>query len=95
MHHGIVVMTTNNVEKIPIRAICWHPTNELHYITGNDKGNIYLWDIRIQKKWILKFKNYESYELAPSHPHPVVGIRFFNNGNNILSIDKEGGIKTW
>lgn len=95
MRHGIVVMTTNNIEKYPIRAICWHPTNEMHYITGNDQGNMYLWDLRSQRRSVLKFKCYESYESAPSHPHPVVGIRFFNNGNSILSVDKAGGIRNW
>ncbi|VVC34426.1 WD40/YVTN repeat-like-containing domain,WD40-repeat-containing domain,WD40 repeat [Cinara cedri] len=95
MRHGIVVMTINNIEKTPTRAICWHPTNELQYITGNDKGNVYLWDTRIQKKWISKFHSQGSYSSAPSHSFPVVGIRFFNNGNSIMTIDKEGGIKTW
>lgn len=95
MHRGIVIMTMRNIENIPIRAIHWHPTNELHYATGNDNGNIYLWDLRFQKDFVLKFSNDDSFSKTTSHSHPVIGLRFYNDGNSVISVDNKGSIKTW
>ncbi|XP_022180525.1 DNA excision repair protein ERCC-8-like [Myzus persicae] len=95
MLHGIVVMTMRNIEKKPIRAIHWHPTNELQYVTGNDNGNIYLWDIRFQRDFVFKFKNEDSFSVSTSHSNPVIGLRFYNDGNSVISVDNKGGIKTW
>jgi WD40 repeat protein len=95
MLHGIVVMTMKNVENQPIRAISWHPTNELQYITGNDNGNIYLWDIRYQLNFVLKFQRDDSGAPISSLTNPVIGLRFYNDGNGVISVDKSGGIKTW
>jgi len=95
MLHGIVVMTMRNIEKKPIRAIHWHPTNELQYVTGNDNGNIYLWDIRFQRNCVFKFKNEDSFSISTSHTNPVIGLRFYNDGNSVISVDNKGGIKTW
>lgn len=92
--HGIVVMTMNNIEKSAIRTIQWHPTNEKQYVTGNDNGNIFLWDIRYQMKYVLKFQRDNS-GLISSHDKAVIGLRFYNYGNNIMSVDHKGGIKTW
>lgn len=94
MLSGIVVTTMRNVENRPITAIHWHPTNELQYATGNDNGNICLWDIRFQKNFVLKFNN-DTFSKTTSHPNPVIGLRFYNNGNSIISVDKKGGIRTW
>jgi len=95
MLHGIVVMTMKNIEKSPIKAIYWHPTNDLQYVTGNDNGNIYLWDIRFQRDFVLKFKNEDSFSVSTSHSSPVIGLRFYNDGNSIISVDNKGCIKTW
>lgn len=95
MMHGIVVMTMRNIEKKPIRAIHWHPTNELQYVTGNDNGNIYLWDIRFQRDFVFKFKNEDSFSVSTSHTNPVIGLRFYNDGNSVISVDNKGCIKTW
>lgn len=92
---GNVAMTMKNVEKKPIRAIQWHPTNELQYVTGSDRGNICLWDIRYQQKHIYRFCNDSSFLQTTSHIHPVIGLKFYNNGNSVISIDNEGCIKTW
>lgn len=95
MRYGVVVMTMPNVEKAPIRAIKWSPTNERQYITGNDNGNICLWDIRFRRNFICKFNNDDSFVKTASHSHPVIGLSFYNNGNSILSVDYKGTIKTW
>lgn len=95
MNHGIVITTIKNVEESPIKSIHWNPLNEMQYVTGNDNGNIYLWDIRFQKKCIIKFNNDMSCSYVASHYSNVVAVRFYNNGNNIVSVDLKGGIKTW
>lgn len=95
MRNGVVVMTLPNVEKSPIRAINWHPTNELQYVTGNDNGNICLWDIRFQKKFVCKFNDDDSFVQTSSHFYPITGLSFYKNGNSILSVDHKGAIKTW
>lgn len=94
MLHGIVVMTMKNIEKSETRTIQWHPTNEKQYVTGNDNGNIFLWDIRYQMKYVLKFQRDNS-GLISSLDKAVLGLRFYNNGNNIMSVGHKGGIKTW
>lgn len=94
LRHGIIVSTMKNIESSPIRAIDWHPYNELKYITGNNNGNIFLWDIRFQKRTVFKFSN-ENASLSTSHFHPVIGVRFYNDGNNVMSVDEDGYIKTW
>ncbi|XP_027850805.1 DNA excision repair protein ERCC-8-like isoform X2 [Aphis gossypii] len=94
MLHGIVVMTMNNIEKSAIRTIQWHPTNEKQYVTGNDSGNIFLWDIRYQMKYVLKFQRDNS-GLISSLDKAALGLRFYNCGNNIISVDYKGSIKTW
>lgn len=95
MLRGIVVMSIQNIEKAPTRAICWHPHNELQYVTGNDNGNINLWDIRFQKKYICKFSTINSFNKLNSHSNPVIGLRFYNNGQSVVSVDSRGIIKTW
>lgn len=95
MHHGIVVMTKKPIDKTPIRAIHWHPTNELQYIVGNDNGNIYLWDTRFQKDYVTKFCKYGSFGNTPSHSNAVIGANFYDNGNSVISVDKKGEINTW
>lgn len=95
MLRGIVVMTINNVEKVPIRAICWHPYNQLQYVTGNNNGNIHLWDIRFQKSYICKFSINNSFTKLNSHSNPVIGLRFYNNDHSVVSVDGRGIIKTW
>jgi WD40 repeat protein len=95
MLRGIVVMTMKNVENRPITTIQWHPTNELQYITGNDNGNILLWDLRFQNNFVLKYNDDDSFSKTTSHPNPVIGLRFYNNGNSIISVDNMGGIRTW
>lgn len=95
MHHGTIVMTLKNIEKIPMRAICWHLNNELQYITGNDNGNIYLWDIRFQKKIILKYTEDSSFSKKSSHSNSVIALHMYNDGNSIISVDNKGVIKTW
>lgn len=92
--HGIVVMTMNNIEKSAIRTIQWHPTNEKQYVTGNNNGNIFLWDIRYQMKCVLKFQRDNS-GLMSSLDKAALGLCFYNYGNNIMSVDYKGGIKTW
>ncbi|XP_025198046.1 DNA excision repair protein ERCC-8-like [Melanaphis sacchari] len=95
MFHGIVVMTMKNIENKPIRTISWHPLNELQYVTGNDNGNIYLWDIRYQLNYVLKFQRDDSGAPVSSLTNPVIGLRFYNYGNDIISVDSIGGINTW
>lgn len=95
MRYGIVVMTMNNFEKSPARAIQWHPSNELHYATGNCYGNVCLWDIRFPKKYFVKLSESDSFSNIPSHSQTIMGLRFYNNGNRIISVDKNGTIKTW
>ncbi|XP_050530924.1 DNA excision repair protein ERCC-8-like [Daktulosphaira vitifoliae] len=92
---GNVVMTSQAVEQKPIRALHWHPSNELIYATGNENGNIFLWDIRFQKEILLKFCSDQSFSQVPSHQQPVAGLRFYNNGVSIISIDNKGTIKSW
>lgn len=92
MHHGICVMTMQNVETKAVRAIHWHPTNEFQFITGDDNGNIHLWDIRIQRHFVKRFCMSGSFSC---HSSPVIGIRFYNYGNSVISVDKMGEIKTW
>lgn len=92
---GTVVMTMRNIENMPIRAIHWHPTNEFQYVTGNDNGNMYLWDLRFQNHCVFKFKNDYSFSHTISHSNPVIGLHFYNDGNGIISVDNMGGIKTW
>jgi len=95
MNHGIVVMTMRNVEECSTKTIDWNPSNEVQYVTGNDNGNIYLWDTRFQNNFVLKYNNNDSFALATSHSSSVIGLRFYNNGNNIISVDTEGVIKSW
>lgn len=95
MRHAVVVMTMPNVEKSPIRAIKWHPTNEFQYVIGNDLGNICVWDIRFRKNYIRKFRNNDPFVQATSHSHPVASLSFYNNDHRILSIDLNGTIKAW
>lgn len=95
MHHGIVVLTMKNVEKTPMRAICWHPTKESYYATGNENGNIYLWDLRFQKQFISKLSENNNFSKKSSHPSSVIGLNFYNDGNSIISVDDQGGIKSW
>lgn len=92
MHHGICVMTMRSVENKAIKAIHWHPSNEFQFIIGNDNGNIFLCDIRFQRDFVKKFCTSETYN---SHSYPIVGIRFYNYGNNVISVDRMGEIKTW
>lgn len=96
MKYGIVVMTINNIEKCPVKTIDWNPLNEVQFITGNNNGNILLWDTRFQNKYVSRFNNTnESFAYATSHDSPVIGLRFYNDGNNIISVDVNGGIKSW
>ncbi|XP_050439435.1 DNA excision repair protein ERCC-8-like [Adelges cooleyi] len=92
---GNIVLTSHAVERNPIRALHWHPNNDLQYATGNDNGNIFLWDTRFQKKALLKFCGNESFNQVSSHEQPVAGLRFYNNGTSIVSIDNEGTVKSW
>lgn len=94
MLRGTVVLTIPSVEKSSARAICWNPNHELEYITGNNNGNIYLWDVRFHKNCVRKF-NINSFSKLNSHSNPVIGLRFYNYGNSVVSVDSEGIIKTW
>lgn len=92
---GGVTKTKNNIEKSPIRAIRWRPLHEFNYATGNNNGNMFLWDTRFEKKPIFKFRQDSSFSKSTSHSHPIIGLRFYSNGSKIISVDSQGGIKTW
>lgn len=94
MLRGTVVLTIPSVEKASVRAICWNPNYELLYVTGNKNGNIYLWDVRFHKNYVRKF-NTNSFSKLNSHSDPVIGLRFYNNGNSVVSVDSRGNIQTW
>lgn len=94
MHNGSIT-SMNNTEKRPVRAIDWHPSNEVYYATGNDNGSIFLWDVRFQSKFVIKFNQGDSFLKTTNHSRPIIGLRFYNNGNRIISVDHLGGIKTW
>lgn len=88
------ITSMNNSEKSPVRAIDWHTSNEVYFATGNDNGSICLWDIRFQSKCVIKFNQGDSFSKT-SYSHPIIGLRFYNNGNRIISVNQLGSIKTW
>lgn len=93
IRNGTIVMTFKHDKLDPsFRVICWNPNNELQYITGLNE-NIYLWDFRFHKKYILKYN--DSFYTKPSHSSKVATVHFYNNGNNIISMAELGDIKTW
>jgi len=95
MKYGIIVQTLSSIEECPMKTLQWHPSIEGQYISGNDNGNIYLWDIRYHKKAILKYRDDPSFSLSNSHSSPVIGLRFYNYGHNIISVDAGGFVKSW
>lgn len=99
INQGIIVMTMSNFEKT-IRSICWHPTDDFQYVTGHENGNICLWDVRNNQNYVHQFGNDKSSSITRHNPNLVVGLKFYNNGKSVISVDKKIGmnfinVKTW
>ncbi|XP_050438854.1 DNA excision repair protein ERCC-8-like [Adelges cooleyi] len=92
---GCAVTESQTDDRRPIRTIEWHPTNNLQYAIGNDNGNIQLWDIRHQNNSVLKFTDDEYFDRVPLFKPQITGLRFYNNGASILSVDINGDVLSW